>query len=59
GVRIRARGSEGTVRYVGETEFAPGIWVGLDLDEASGKNDGSVQGFRYFDARPSHGLFIR
>ena len=47
------------VRYVGDTHFAPGDWVGVDLDDNSGKNDGSVQGQRYFDCEPGRGMFIR
>ncbi|CAH1285702.1 unnamed protein product [Diabrotica balteata] len=47
----------GTVRYMGATEFAAGEWVGVELDDPRGKNDGSVNGKRYFECRPNFGLF--
>ncbi|KAG7198920.1 hypothetical protein KM043_015737 [Ampulex compressa] len=47
----------GVLRYVGATEFAPGEWCGVELDEPIGKNDGSVADKRYFECRPKHGLF--
>ena len=48
-----------TVRFVGSAHFAAGDWVGVELDDASGKNDGAVQGERYFDCEPGHGMFVR
>ncbi len=37
---------EGILRYIGPTEFAKGVWVGVELHEALGKNDGAVSGKR-------------
>ncbi|XP_012549429.2 restin homolog isoform X3 [Bombyx mori] len=53
-----SRGSKaGILRFVGPTDFAPGIWAGVELDDPLGKNDGSVDGKRYFDCAPRFGLF--
>jgi dynactin 1 len=52
-------GRRATVRFCGITHFADGEWIGLELDEATGKNDGSVQGERYFDCEPGYGMFVR
>jgi dynactin 1 len=52
-------GRQATVRFIGTTHFADGQWIGLELDEATGKNDGAVQGERYFDCDPGYGMFVR
>eukprot|EP00928_Gymnodinium_smaydae_P028077 TRINITY_DN21514_c0_g3_i1.p1 TRINITY_DN21514_c0_g3~~TRINITY_DN21514_c0_g3_i1.p1 ORF type:complete len:1052 (+),score=160.57 TRINITY_DN21514_c0_g3_i1:77-3232(+) len=49
----------GSVKFVGTTSFASGIWAGIELDTPEGKNDGIVQGVKYFDCQPKHGLFVR
>ncbi|CAL1542431.1 unnamed protein product [Lymnaea stagnalis] len=49
----------GTVRFVGSVQFANGVWVGVELDQPEGKNDGAVKGIRYFQCRPRHGVFVR
>eukprot|EP00158_Paraphelidium_tribonemae_P009616 Partr_v1_DN28910_c0_g1_i1_m25417 putative DyNactin len=59
GAVVEFQGLQGTVRFVGSTSFATGNWVGIELPDATGKNDGSVQGQRYFTCAPNHGVFVR
>ncbi|KAJ7991213.1 hypothetical protein DPEC_G00294990 [Dallia pectoralis] len=47
----------GILQFCGRTEFAGGLWAGVELDQAEGKNDGSVAGVQYFTCRPKHGIF--
>lgn len=49
----------GTIQFIGHTSFSAGIWIGVSLDAAQGKNDGSVHGRRYFDCAPEHGIFVK
>uniref|UniRef100_A0A8D8LMB0 Kinesin-like protein KIF13A n=1 Tax=Cacopsylla melanoneura TaxID=428564 RepID=A0A8D8LMB0_9HEMI len=58
-VLIRPYNTSGVIAYIGPTEFAAGTWIGVELDTATGKNDGTVQGTRYFESRPKHGIFVR
>ncbi|KAL1305061.1 hypothetical protein AAFC00_001999 [Neodothiora populina] len=52
-------GRRAVIRFLGATGFAPGEWIGVELDEPTGKNDGSVKGDRYFDCRQNYGMFLR
>ena len=52
-------GRTATVRFAGSTHFATGEWVGVELDDPTGKNDGEVQGQRYFACPQGYGMFIR
>ncbi|XP_061768464.1 dynactin subunit 1-like isoform X4 [Nerophis ophidion] len=58
-VEVTGKGQRGTVAYIGATLFASGKWVGVRLDEPKGKNDGTVQGKRYFPCEENHGIFVR
>lgn len=58
GERVWVAGKrKGTVRYYGATKFCTGFWYGIELDHQEGKNDGSIQGVRYFTCSPNHGVF--
>ena len=48
---------KGYLRYIGATEFAKGDWAGVELDDKNGKNDGSVNGKRYFQCEALFGVF--
>ncbi|XP_050526178.1 CAP-Gly domain-containing linker protein 1-like isoform X4 [Daktulosphaira vitifoliae] len=47
----------GVLRYRGFTQFAPGEWCGIELDDPLGKNNGSVDGIKYFECEDKFGLF--
>ncbi|KAK6322629.1 CAP-Gly domain-containing linker protein 2-like isoform X4 [Coregonus clupeaformis] len=49
----------GVIAYLGETQFAPGQWAGVVLNDLLGKNDGSVGGVRYFECQSHQGIFTR
>uniref|UniRef100_A0A8B9YZY0 CAP-Gly domain containing linker protein 1 n=1 Tax=Buteo japonicus TaxID=224669 RepID=A0A8B9YZY0_9AVES len=60
GERVWVNGNKpGFIQFLGETQFAPGQWAGIVLDEPIGKNDGSVAGVRYFQCEPLRGIFTR
>jgi tubulin-folding cofactor B len=65
GARCRVGGIDldrrGIVRYIGEVDEIPngGVWVGVETNEPTGKNDGTAGGKRYFECLPKHGSFVR
>lgn len=67
GRRCRVGGDNarrGEVRYVGDVKEIPGsigAWVGVQLDEPVGKNDGSIGGTRYWgeESEVKRGVFVR
>ena len=49
----------GEVKYVGKVDGTKGWWVGIQLDEAWGKNNGSLKGKVYFTCEDNYGIFCR
>ncbi|XP_071793613.1 dynactin subunit 1-like isoform X3 [Asterias amurensis] len=58
-VEITGKGLHGKVAFVGVTAFATGKWIGVVLDDAKGKNNGVVQGKKYFNCPDNYGIFVR
>jgi len=59
GTRVSTANGNGIVRFTGTTAFAPGKWIGVELEAPNGKNNGSVQGKAYFTCRDGYGVFVR
>jgi hypothetical protein len=49
----------GKVMFMGETSFAPQVWLGVALDNSFGKHNGAVAGVRYFTCNWGCGMFVR
>ncbi|XP_072932931.1 tubulin-folding cofactor B-like [Epargyreus clarus] len=59
-VRVPGQGARrATVRYNGPLDGARGLWIGVQYDEPRGKNDGEVNGKRYFTCPPKYGGFVK
>lgn len=49
----------GVVRYIGPVEGRSEEWVGIELEEPKGSNNGKIGGTRYFYCPENHGLFVK
>lgn len=47
-VEIGGLSLQGTIKYIGEITSADGKWVGIELDEPKGGNNGTIQETSYF-----------
>jgi len=54
-------GRTGVVKFVGPVHFRPGVIAGILLDpkHTDGTSDGSVNGWRYFEAPPNRAVFVK
>lgn len=59
GTRVKTSSGNGKVVFCGQTKFAEGDWVGVVLDNPTGKNNGTVQGVQYFQCEPNFGVFVK
>jgi hypothetical protein len=56
---------KGTVRYIGKIEGKPDEYIGVELDESFGKNNGDYEGKIYFkvekkaDKGQLYGVFVK
>eukprot|EP00835_Amoeboradix_gromovi_P002106 NODE_112_length_19362_cov_0.399678.p1 type:complete len:1332 gc:universal NODE_112_length_19362_cov_0.399678:3359-7354(+) len=58
-VQISSGTAVGTIAFIGETKFKPGTqWIGLNLQDPIGKNNGTVDGVQYFECNSNHGIFV-
>lgn len=53
------RNKTGHIKFIGKTKFSHGTWIGVELEESAGINDGSLEGVRYFTCAEKKGVFVR
>merc|ERR1712228_259306 len=59
-VNVKSLKCRGVIRFIGPTKFKSNIiWYGIQLEEAKGKNNGSVDGVKYFQCYPKFGIFVK
>ena len=46
---------KGTLRFIGPTSFATGLWYGVEMEKSIGKHEG----MGYFTTAPKHGTFVK
>lgn len=59
GEKVDTDKGKGKIAFFGETKFAPGTWVGIILDTENGKNNGTIEGVKYFSCPDKYGIFMK
>lgn len=54
-VKVKYALRHGILKFIGPTKFAEGNWAGLELEEATGAHNGTVEGVSYFQVGEKHG----
>eukprot|EP01083_Nonionella_stella_P049213 131244_1 len=60
-VNVQKCNCHGIIRFIGCVDFGSldTIWYGVQLEEAKGKNNGTVDGTKYFVCDRKYGLFVK
>ena len=57
--RVKVMETEGTIAYIGETEFGSGEWIGIIFDRERGNTNGTIRGISYFHCQDNYGIFAK
>ena len=60
-VKVDSLNIDGYLRFYGAVDFKTGLWAGIELSplhHGKGKNNGSVNGKRYFTCDQNNGIFV-
>ena len=52
-------GQMGEIHFMGAIEDKDGIFYGIKLDAPNGKNNGTVNGIKYFECADKYGVFVQ
>lgn len=51
--------TRGTVAFIGEVHYTRGVYCGIVVDGAGGKNNGTIKGVQYFSCPERKGLMVK